>query len=163
MKRLVSNPEFRMVSFAAAAALTAVLISACGDKKEEETELKPTFSSIYENVIVKNDCASCHQPGKAQYDTVKNLDLSSKANAYTTLTGAMQINGKPECDAGRYVTGGDLTTSALWAVLDEDTRTAFSAKVTDCSIISETEMNISVSAAEKTAIKEWISGGAKND
>jgi len=164
MIRIFRNSRVRTPAILVSLCVLAVGVSYCG-KKDSETTVEAKFSSLYANGL--NGCASCHAPGKEVYTaSVANLDMSSAASAYTSLVSKIDVVAKPECDSAYYVVPSSSAKSAIWAIMDNTTREAFadSTGATGCSIISGETMGIaSLSTEFKTALKQWIDGGALNN
>lgn len=131
----------------------------------------PKFSSLYGDYL--GNCKQCHTPsapGRTS-ETEKTLDFTSAATAYTTLsTGkAMGLMGNHQgCNNMPFLTPGDPKKSLLFAVIDQPTRKAFDyPAIPDCDETAISDMTVKVgtppSDAFVLALKDWITGGAKND
>ncbi len=161
-KRRILKP-LGIVLLALAASL---LLTRCGSEKDNNTDtLEPTFSSIYTNVLVSN-CASCHVPGEAAYDTNGVLiDLTSKTTAYNTISSGVvtATTADANCDGDDYITAGNANASYFAAVVDTGINPTFNAN--GCTAPTNTHVNglTSLTADEEDAIASWINQGAANN
>ncbi len=161
-KRRILKP-LGIVLLALAASL---LLTRCGSEKDNNTDtLEPTFSSIYTNVLVSN-CASCHAPGEAAYDTnMVEIDLTSKTTAYNTIRNGVvtATTADPTCAGLNYISAGNANASYFAAVIDTGINPTFNSG--GCAAPTNTHVNgsVSLTADEEDAIATWINQGAANN
>jgi hypothetical protein len=148
---------------AVVACLAAIMVSYCGKKDEEAVVAKPTFSSLYS--VVFAGCAECHKPGTEVYtNSVQNLDLSSSATAYASLTSTISASVKSRCSSTYYVKPSAPANSAVVAVFDESVRASFGDDNSGCEVMAASEMGAAPISAENLAVlKQWITEGAQNN
>jgi hypothetical protein len=72
-----------------------------------EPPIDPTWTAIYDRIIVGSGCVGCHGPGPASFVMQSALDLSDKDDAYAALVGvpAMGMPCGPEGAADRVIAG----------------------------------------------------------
>jgi hypothetical protein len=105
----------------------------------------PTFTQVWS--IIEAKCRSCHSGGSPS----GNLNMGSKANAYTNLVGKAAAGGL--CGGkGTRVVAGNAAMSILYS------------KVTTPTCGGRMPQGSGpLPSAEQNRIRDWINAGAKND
>jgi hypothetical protein len=147
-------------------ALTALLLTRCGTQDATSSGVDPTFNSLYTRVLSKN-CVGCHQPaGSATQDSETQIDFTTKALAYSTLTGGnstgISANINNQCSNVPLVSPSHPENSYLLATLATDYHhdNFYNA---GCTPYSPSAHGATIGTAEKNAIVEWIKAGALNN
>ena len=153
-------------------ALSLFFINCSSDKEETATDKEesatPSFTSLYNNVFGTTNCASCHQPGGQAFDTDGvELDFSTQANAYNTLT-SKNVTGATSIGTcnGVAIVASAATNSYLAAVLYDDYATSSFGGVASCTPYSarRQDANLSSLASQyKSTLIDWINAGAPNN
>jgi mono/diheme cytochrome c family protein len=136
--------------------LPVILITGCGSDDKEDTSAAVTFSSVYTDIIEKNDCQQCHKPGgDAQANYGVSLNFSTSALAEQTLKqGSGSSTGTPDCNGKSYVVASKVDESYIAAVFD-----VISTYSCTPTAYHEGQAQI-LTAAQKTVLQNWIAGGA---
>lgn len=138
-------------------------LTRCGKKEEATTAVAPTFSSLYTNVFT--DCGKCHAAGKEHNESgYTDLDFSTQALAFESLAKTPSAN--TGCDSFKYIASGNPDGSVVYVLLTSALTIAFKEKNgTGCKIAEPGEHGLGGDASAETvsAMKTWISNGAKND
>ena len=129
------------------------------------TPASGTFGSVYRTITTAN-CTQCHVPGgAATTDSGVQLDFTSQATAYSTLTSlnVTATSSKNICNGVKIVKSGEPAKSYFAAVLISTYNTSNFAGVTGCTPYNVHLENQNLSEAEKTSIVSWIQNGAPNN
>ncbi len=144
--------------------LSTVLLANCA-KQQQPTSIAPTFTNVYNNTL-KSACVTCHDPSGAA--TVQNgvqLDFSTQATAYSTLT-TKNVTGQTSsgiCPGVHIVSAGNPATSYLAAVLFASYAKANFGGVTGCTPYSVHLQDQHLSSDEQATIIGWIQNGTLNN
>jgi hypothetical protein len=122
----------------------------------------PTFTEVYNSVMVPHGCNAHHKPG-AKEDSF--LDMSSQANAYKNLVGV--VASGPSATAPIPGCGG----SGLIRVVPNDAeKSLMYLKVSETKPPCGAQMPFGcptgfacLTSTETATIAAWINAGAKND
>jgi hypothetical protein len=117
-----------------------------GDAGADTAPAAPTFTQIY-NSIIEGRCRGCHSGGSPD----GNLNMGTKANAYTNLVGKAAAGGA--CSGkGTRVVAGNAAMSILYT------------KVTTPTCGSRMPQGSGpLSADQQNRIRDWINAGALNN
>ena len=144
-------------------ALTIIAFAIGCQKKEDEGT---TFSTIYAQTLGKTSgCANCHAPGGSGTNQGAQLDFSTQALAYSTLT-SKKVTGSSKsstCGTVNIVTAGSPSNSYLAGAVVGSHNVNNFAGVSDCQPITDHINGNYASASEQEAIISWIQSGAKNN
>ena len=157
--------NMKKLFYTALIGLVLVFLANCS-KSNDLNSSESTFSTIYTNTL-NPSCIQCHKPGTPAYVTSGvRLDFTTQATAFSTLTtqNASGTTSGANCTSALipYVQSASPTTSFLMAVLFSD-HWSPSFVATGCAPYSVHHTDVSLSAAEKTAIVNWINAGAPNN
>ncbi len=141
-----------------------LIFTRCGSSPDPEPA-SGTFSNVYKT-FQKKGCTECHTPGGAGFTAGSQLNLSSQATAYTSLT-TLNVTATASvgtCGTVKLVSSGQPNQSYLTAVLLDSYNTSNFGGVTGCSPFNgHLTSSYTYSDAEKTSLVDWITNGAKND
>jgi hypothetical protein len=162
------------------ALLVPCLLLACGEADDMGGDtpdaatggVTATFTSLYGDYFSR--CSSCHTPTAAGRtpDIEQNLDFTSKATAYTSITTKMAaglMGNFMDCNGVPFVDSmDDPAKSLIVAALDQPTRAAFDHPMypsCDGDTIADQTLKVGMqpSAAFLTALKDWVRAGAPNN
>lgn len=116
-------------------------------------DVEPTFSSIYQRVLLPRCGNSCHGPGAGSQLTEAVLDLSETGAAYTNLLNVAAMGSQCGTASATLVVPGDPTNSLLLQKL-EGTHGCGAAMPLDGAQLPNGTI---------PAISQWITAGAAND
>jgi hypothetical protein len=127
-----------------------------------------SFASLYGDYF--SHCSQCHTPtapGRTS-DIEMNLDFTTKATAFTSITSKMASvppGNFTGCNGVAFVMSGTPAKSLIVAVVDEGTRQSFDVGTCGRDDIPDETLMVgsAPSAAFVTALKDWISAGAPNN
>jgi len=143
-----------------------LLVSGCA---EEEEEIEPTFTSLWDNVF--SGCGiSCHS-ANATDGSENGPHLDSKSNFYNNLTGKSAadytnwVKTVGNCDNVSFITAGNANQSTLAASLilsvsdnlkaSDSCDSSYSFHAPTSDIITDADI--------QTALIQWINDGAANN
>lgn len=89
-----------------------------GDVVEARIDIEPTWTSLYENVVLPRCGRSCHAPGSEETE-FNMLDLSERGLAYANLVGVDGM-GSFCSGMGTRVVAGDPDASLLYQKLSQE-------------------------------------------
>ncbi len=143
-----------------------IILTHCNPKDSLKTSnIQPSFSSIYENVLSKN-CVGCHEPQGMGTVQGAQIDFSSKAIAYQTLTSSYSSgtasNSSGQCSSVPLVSAGHPESSYMLATLFTDYHHS-NFGINGCTPHSPSAHGATVDSSEKDAIVNWIQNGAQNN
>ncbi len=114
--------------------------------------IEPTFTSIFERVLLPQCGRSCHNPAAEEIE-FNRLDLSTRELAYANLVGTAAMG--TGCDAmGTRVVAGDLGASLLVDKLSNETPSCGERMPAGGDPIS---------AEALEAVRGWVMAGAMDD
>jgi hypothetical protein len=127
------------------------------------TTTSGTFSDVYAKTL-KKDCLQCHDGADtAQFG---NLDFSTQANAYESLTTGT-VSGPSSsniCTGVKLVDAGSPASSYLLATLfTEYTAASNYGGVAACIPYNAHALLDALSPSKKASMVAWITAGAPND
>jgi hypothetical protein len=126
--------------------------------RRTEPPIDPTWTAIYDRIIVGSGCVSCHGPGPASFIMQSALDLSDKDEAYAALVGieAMGMPCGPEGAADRVIPG-DSDGSMLVHKLENE--------IADGSDVCGDPMPLGIllPPAQIAVVRQWIDDGAMDN
>lgn len=136
-------------------------LTRCG-KKEEKKSIEANFTSLYSNVF--SDCSNCHAAGNERSARYPDLDFTSKETAYKSIVDVTP-SSLTGCGSFKYIASGSPDNSIAYVVLDKELVIAFKGKNgTECKITEPDAHGLTAGSAEAlSAVKTWITNGAKND
>jgi len=141
--------------------IVAVLwTSACS----ELTLGTPSFSEVY-STLESAGCADCHSPGASGFLAGAQIDLSTQAQAYFTLT-TKTVTGTTSigsCSGVSIVSAGAPERSYLAAVLIPSFQTDDFADVSGCTPLNTHTEEQYLTSSQQSKVEKWIAGGANND
>lgn len=151
--------------------IVLLLLAGCGATSTADAPaggVTASFASLYGDYF--GHCSQCHTPtapGRTS-DIEQNLNFSSKATAYTTITTMMAsvpMGNFTGCNGVAFVMSGTPAKSLIVAVLDQGTRQSFDVGTCGRDDIPDETLMVgsAPSAAFVTALKDWISAGAPNN
>lgn len=176
MKRLNVFSAITTPFFLSALVFVAALYQGCGQGPTEQdqsaemlapmsTQLTPTYSSLYANIF-SQVCTQCHYPGgSAMLDGVE-VDFSSAATGFTTLTGGTVkgIQGGPGCSGIRLVKAGAHTESyAIGLLVESESGRDYNPGPEVCipPVFHVEGGFLSLEGAQ--ALIQWVNEGAQNN
>ncbi len=120
--------------------------------------IEPTWTAIYDSIIVDGGCVGCHGPGPASFIDQSQLDLSDKDAAYAALVGAPAA-GMPCGDEGAAdrVVPGDADGSMLVHKLEDG--------LPDGGEVCGDSMPLGVllPPSQIAVVRQWIDDGAMDN
>jgi len=123
-----------------------------------EPPIDPTWTAIYDAIIVGGGCVGCHGPGPASFIMQSALDLSDKDAAYAAMVGvaAMGMPCGPEGAADRVI-AGDADGSMLIHKLEDGV--AGGGEV--CG--DRMPLGVTLPPSQIAVVRQWIDDGAMDN
>jgi hypothetical protein len=127
-----------------------------------------SFTFLYGDYF--GNCGRCHAPGAPgrTSDIEQNLDFTSKATAFTSITSRMSnvpMGNFTGCNGQRFV-NADPSKALILAVLDESTRAAFDIGA-NCGMDDVSDETAKVASAPSATfvagLKSWLQAGSPNN
>jgi hypothetical protein len=135
---------------------TAALSFGCSSSTSSSSspgETAPTFTEVYNDVMVPNGCSSHHiATGPDDF-----LDMSTQANAYKNLVGVKADGPKCGTSGLTRVVAGNASESLMYEKVSEAKPPCGGQMPLGCSASS------CLSTSDQQEIQNWINAGAMNN
>jgi hypothetical protein len=138
-------------------AIGTLVLANCTKPSDTTTQ----FTAVYQ-ALSSNNCISCHTPSGAAAASLVQLDFTTEALAYSTLT-TKTVSGTSSsgiCGGVPIVVAGNSANSYLAAVLIASYAHSNFYK-SGCTPYSGHLSDTNISATEQQTILNWIQNGAK--
>jgi hypothetical protein len=119
--------------------------------------IDPTWTAIYDAIIVAGGCVGCHGPGPASFIEPSQLDLSDKDAAYAAMVGVAAMGDDCAGGGDPRVVPGDANGSLLIHKLEN--------QLADGSDICGDSMPLGVllPPSQIAVVRQWIDDGAMDN